>query len=395
MRLAAFAGEPAIWRLAVAQTLLYAGLYYIFPGLLSAWEAGLGRSRAELTLAFTAGMVAWALVAPWAGRQVDRGRGPLVLGAGPVAGGLALMALAAGPGPVGFVALWVVIGASMGISTYEPCFALVTSTRGVRARRSITMITLVAGFAGTLSFPFAHWVTAAAGWEAAVLAAGAVVILVAAPLAWTGARRLERTAEPRAVPAAGAMRDGARFLGRPAFWFLGFALSAAALAHSVVIGHLLPLLAERGIAAGTAVLAASSIGPMQVAGRLAMMAVEARVSNRAMTAAVFVAMTLAPLALLAAAGLPAALVPFVILQGAGIGVLSIMKPMVTRDIFGDRDFGLISGSLALPSTLASAAGPFAAALVWGAGGYGLVLDGVVALMLLGLLAFLLAARPAR
>src|SRR3546814_15539257 len=79
----------------------------------------------------------------------------------------------------------------------------------------------------------------------------------------------------------------------------------------------LPMLAERGIPDGMAVFAAAMIGPMQVAGRLAMMAVERQVSNRGITVACFLSVSLATVSLMTASLVPIMLVPFVLLQGSG------------------------------------------------------------------------------
>ena len=100
-----------------------------------------------------------------------------------------------------------------------------------------------------------------------------------------------------------------------------------AIDHGVVITHILPLLANRGIHPEAAVLAASMIGPMQVLGRLTLMAVERRVSVLVVSVGCYVAMALAGGALLGASVLPELVVAFVILQGAGYGVTSIVRPV--------------------------------------------------------------------
>ena len=45
-------------------------------------------------------------------------------------------------------AVWTAIGLVMAGCLYEPCFALLTRTMGLRARRAITAVSLVAGLAG-------------------------------------------------------------------------------------------------------------------------------------------------------------------------------------------------------------------------------------------------------
>jgi len=54
-----------VWPLAVAQTLLWAGAFYLFPSLLRTWESELGWTKTELAGAFTLALLLSALLAPW------------------------------------------------------------------------------------------------------------------------------------------------------------------------------------------------------------------------------------------------------------------------------------------------------------------------------------------
>lgn len=155
---------------------------------------------------------------------------------------------------------------------------------------------------------------------------------------------------------------------------------------------MLPIMAERGIDTDLAVLAASAVGPMQVVGRLIMLAVETRVGSRAITLACFLALGLAVLALLGAAASPLLLLPFVFFLGSGAGVTSIMKPVVTRDILGEADFGALSGALAVPFLAAFALAPVAGSLIWEVGGYDWVLAALLAVITVGTAAFVAASR---
>ena len=53
--------QRTIWFLAIAETLVWAGMYYIFPALLPRWEADLGWSKAQLSAAFTTALVVSAI----------------------------------------------------------------------------------------------------------------------------------------------------------------------------------------------------------------------------------------------------------------------------------------------------------------------------------------------
>ena len=188
----------SIAALAAAETLAWAGTFYLFPALLLHFERELG-GKTEIASAFTGALLASAFGAPLAGRIIDRGYGRELLAGSALAGGLFLVLLAGAETIVQFAAVWLGLGLAMAGCLYEPCFAHLTHTRGVGARRAITRITLVAGFAGTVSFPTANLIAGWGGWRASALAFAGVIILVAVPLMWLGA----------AAPAAASRRDGA------------------------------------------------------------------------------------------------------------------------------------------------------------------------------------------
>ncbi len=133
------------------------------------------------------------------------------------------------------------------------------------------------------------------------------------------------------------------------------------------------------------------IGPMQVAGRLAMMAAERHVSNLGIATVCYVALGIAALSLLGTSTIPALLVAFVLFQGAGYGVTSIVRPVITAEFLGRTNFGVISGLLALPFITATAVSPTIAAFVWERGGYDRVILLALAASGVGLLSLLSAA----
>lgn len=389
----------ALLCLALGETIVWAGLYYLFPALLLRWEEAEAWPKTLLTAAFAAAVMVSALVSPLTGRLIDRGNGPLVM-AGSALFGAAILALLPFAGSVEiFAFLWLLIGLAMGGSLYEPCFALVTRTRGVDARRGITLITLVAGFAGTLSFPLNHVVAEAGGWHAATWTFAILVAAVGAPLLWLGTSHLEkewRSRQPAVLPSGSARTTEPpppAIWKNPVFWSLAAGFSLLGANHGIVINHLLPILADRGIGAGTAVFAASMIGPMQVAGRLALMASEKHVSGRAVATGCFAAILLATVSLLLAEVEPAFVALFVVLQGSGHGIISIMKPVMIREVLGETNFGAISGTIAVPYLAAFALSPFVGSLLWEMGGYDLALAVGGFSSLIGLVCFRIASRP--
>ena len=60
------------------------------------------------------------------------------------------------------------LGVGIGMGPYDPAFAALTWLYGREARSSITGITLIAGFASTISWPLSALFLHALGWRAAL-----------------------------------------------------------------------------------------------------------------------------------------------------------------------------------------------------------------------------------
>ncbi len=381
--------------LALAQLLIWACIYYSFPALLLHWEKSFGWSRADLTAAITLAVFVSAFCSPLYGRLIDAGRGAQMMTGASILGGLCLLALALVEQRWQFYLIWGVIGVCMAGSMYEPCFALITRARGSSARRAIIFVTLVAGFAGTLSFPLAHGLTGVFGWRGAVIVFGIIAICLVAPIMWYGASGVERGGSAQSADTAGTRGGRHAFLGSAVFWCLALGFGLGAVLHGITLHHLLPILDERAVNPEVAVIAISFIGPMQVAGRLAMMAAERHVSNHGIAVACFGLMGASILLLIGAGSMPMLLVGFVILFGGAYGMVSIIRPVIARELLGGHQFGAKSGALALVYLAGSASAPFLGAVLESWGGYELVLPGLVLLALGGLGLYWIAQKQAR
>lgn len=381
-------GGAAVWLLALGQTLIYAGCYYSFPALLPDLEAATGWTKAQLALGPTLGFLIMAGLTPFTGRLVDRGFGGEMLIWAP---GLAALAVA-GLGLVGSLAGWLVLWALIGVAQagclYETCFAFLTRRLGAGARGAITRVTLVAGFAGTLAFPLGHWLGATLGGQGALMAFAALMALVM-PLNTVAVRQLRRRERAEfAVPPTppGTVRAALR---KPAFWIIAAAFTMIYMNHGILITYVLVLFADRGAEAGMAALAAASIGPAQVAGRLVLLAAGARVTTGQATVA-SVATVAGASAVLWAAGLaPVLIFGFALAQGAGAGLMSILRPVLIAEVLGRGGFGAISGAVAVAPILASAAAPSVGAALLALGGPHLVYAACLMLAIFGLLLVIL------
>lgn len=385
-----------IWCLAIAETLVWAGMFYSFPALLDHWEGDLGWTKTQITGAFTAALIVSAVLAPTAGRLIDQGYGRLVLTGCAVLGGVTVGLLSVVDQVWQFYLVWLVLGVAMAGCLYEPCFAYVTRIRAEHAKRAITLITLLAGLAGTVSFPTANIVAELFGWRMSALTFSGVILLVAVPLFWfaTAEGGVDRSIDKGAAKAVS--KAGLRAAMRTAtFWLLALSFTTIAMAQGLIITHLLPLLAEREVPLELAVLAASLIGPMQVTGRIVMVMAERYVSMTVVAAVTFLFMLGAATVLFFAGANPWLVFVFVVLHGSGYGVTSIVRPVVTAGLLGRSGFGAISGAMAVGFMGGIALSPVLASRIWTWGGYDLVLETAFGIVLVGFMAYMLALFSAR
>jgi predicted MFS family arabinose efflux permease len=166
----------------------------------------------------------------------------------------------------------------------------------------------------------------------------------------------------------------------------------------MLITHLLMMLAELGVEDGTAVLCISLIGPGQVCGRVWMVLMGDRVSMSGCFVAMCAAMATAQilLMLVAAGGAQWLIFPAVTLQGGAVGMGSITRPVLTKELLGTQDFGAISGLIASTCQVSTALAPTLGALLWVVGGdYHLLRGAMTAMVGIGLVGFALARQQAR
>ena len=364
---------------AISQTLAWATCFYSFPAFLPIWETQLGFSKTSLTGAYTLSLFVAAIFAPFVGRFIDKGSGSLVFSFGTILAFSCLFSLSKATEIWHFYFLWFFMGIAMSCSLYEACFAFLTTTMANNARRAITFVTLAAGFGGTISFSGAHFLTQFFGWRSAVLVFSLVILFVNLPLVWTATKMLNKFSKGLVRQSSRNLKDALSVMKKPIFWLIGGTFAFMSFNHGMLISHLLPSLYDRGLDAKTAVLAASCIGPMQVIGRLMMLASEKKVSVLSLCCVSFISMFVAGWSIFLGNLSLSLIIAFVVFQGASYGVLSIIRPTVISGLLGRNDFGIISGLLAVGFVLGSALAPLFGSLVWQLGSYDLVI--FVALLL--------------
>ncbi len=173
---------PIILALGTTQTLAWASSYYLPAILADPIARDLGVSSNWIFGAFSASLVISGLLGPWIGRRIDvvGGRQVLSMSNVTLASGLVLLGCATSIWVL--VAAWLLLGIGMGCGLYDAAFGALGRIYGQSARRAITGITLLAGFASTIGWPLTAWGLETIGWRDTCFAWAAAHILIGLPL---------------------------------------------------------------------------------------------------------------------------------------------------------------------------------------------------------------------
>ncbi|HSN72113.1 MAG TPA: MFS transporter [Steroidobacteraceae bacterium] len=338
-------GQAVAWRV-VASAALGVGagvtglVFYSFGLLIPALEESFGWRRAEIATGLLVLMFTGALVAPIAGRIVDR------IGSRPVAlvsllllaGGLAALSLQPGTLTVFYAGYFLI--ALGGAGTTPLVFTRAVKTWFDRRRGLALGLTLTGtGLAAALAPPYVTWVLTTYGLGPAYVALGLAVLLIAFPavLAWFRERPL-----PSGGDATRAMLPGlthAQARRDPKLYLIAIAILAISPCLGGLITQLPALLRDRGASAERVAAIVSLLGLTVLLARPLVGLLLDRVHARVVAGTFFAAPAIASLLLLgdSSSGWIAAALLIGLAAGAEVDLLAYL---VSR-YFGLREYGAI------------------------------------------------------
>ena len=161
---------------------------------------------------------------------------------------------------------------------------------------------------------------------------------------------LRRPGAPRRSPLGAAIRV-------PAFWGLVVAFAGYGLAFSAMSFHLIPILIERSVPMGVVMAIVALIGPMQLVGRVLLLAGQRHVTTIQLGAGIYFAFPISMAMLALGISDVYGLILFAILYGVANGLLTILRGMAVPEFIGPEGYGVVSGALTMPTNVMRAAGP--------------------------------------
>jgi MFS family permease len=331
-------------------------ILFTFGVLLQPISAEFNWPRSALASAVVVSHVTGGMMMPFMGTLMDRIGVRMValpaiviFAAATAAGGLL------GPSPLEFMLLYGFLGiVGAGHST-------LTYARAVSgwfdARRGLALGITLAGIGiGAAVLPkYTHYFVVSYGWREAYFALGGLLFAVGFPAVAFLVK--DKGAGEKRNGAAEAGLTLRQTLGTRQFWLTAAAMMIVAAAINGTIAHIVPILSDRGVAAGTATTAVAAAGLSLIVGRM--------LSGLALdrffavyVAAFFFSIPLIGMAMLGAGVSGEWAVAAAVLLGLGIGAEGDIMAYLTSRYFGMAHYGVIYGCILAFFTLGSGAGPW-------------------------------------
>jgi predicted MFS family arabinose efflux permease len=237
-------------------------------------------------------------------------------------------------------------------------FYHVTQTTAVRVspgaeERAIAVLTIWGAFASVVYIPLAAWLVTRLDWRATllILAASASTILLVGVALLDTRRRDSHSAAFRDVGRSVTTGRARRFL---------ISQTLAGIGVGTILVYQVPAMTAAGLALGAASFWAGFRGFAQLGGRLPLMPLVRSLGVANTLRLAYAAIAVGSMAL-AFAGNHLLAAVYAVVAGFGIGAVSPLVGMHSRNVFGEASLGTAMGLVSLVFYGASAVGPVATA----------------------------------
>jgi MFS family permease len=151
--------------LGISQIIGYGTVFYSYAILAPGFAAEFGVDPAVPFSVISAALLISGLVSPFLGRQIDRHGAPRIMVLGSIAVGAVYALAAAAPSFTVLTVLIVILQVIAVAILYGASFPTLAQFGGANARKAITQLTLIAGFASTIFWPLTGWLSGSFGWR--------------------------------------------------------------------------------------------------------------------------------------------------------------------------------------------------------------------------------------
>lgn len=274
----------------------------------------------------------------------------------------------------------------MALGLYEALFAALGAQYGERAGGAITGITLISGFATTLTWPAVAFAIEHLGWRTTCNAYGVMLLVTVAPLYLLVLPRGMRT-----IVKSHVKGDENTQIDPRIYNLLTTVFTLGAVIMTAMSVQLISLLQGQGYTLSAAIGLSALLGPSQVGSRI--LQIFSRKRHPIWTTLISVVFVAIGLFLVTVA--PGLTAIGLVLYGAGNGLRAIVRGLLPLTLMSPQQYVLLMGRMARPSLIGQALTPICGGYllqVWGAES---VLVGLSSLALLNVFLVFLLIRLIR
>ena len=357
------------WRIVVGAFFLnFAGIGIIMNTMgvfIKPVTESLGFTRGGFTLYFTISALSMMVMAPVMGKLLERYNIRLIMTVctAMMATSFALFSQCRTLTQFYIVAVFLGIGSAG--SHIIPVSMMITNWFIDKRGLAMGIVFAATGVGGMIFNPLANWIILNYSWQAAFLTFGLVIGLASIPTAlfivrakpadmgllpYGGEAALTRqsAAEQGGLTATKAFRTGA-------FWLLALIILLIAVANMGVLHHIVPYLTDLGFSSTTATTLMSLHMAMLIFGKVLAGSLADRLGLLKSYLMLMVGLMVS-IALLYGSQWMWVAVVFNILFGFSIAVRTVLPPLMTARVLGQKHFAVIYGFLNIFTTLGTAVG---------------------------------------
>ena len=351
--------------LGITTTIGYGTLFYSFTIMSTQIQNEFSWSKSFVFGIFSLGILLGGFLAPVVGKLLDNHGARVIMTAGSFLCFLGLFSISLIQNEWQYIFSILFLEVVSTLVLYESAFVAFSQLAGNKARIPITQITLIAGFASTIFWPLISYLLSIMSWRDVYVTLGLFHIILAMPIHYFVLKPnllIDNHSDEKNLT---NLQDSLNIQGenqKEAKIYLILIFSLIAIPVTVMQTHFMGLLAEFGFEMVSAVILGTIIGPAQVIARIVEIVFAKKISPLHSGFYSILLLCVGLMFLIFSGYSYYFALLFVIMYGAGQGLLAIIRGSIPLYLFGKTGYGKITGDINLYRNIVVATIPFGFAL---------------------------------
>lgn len=324
----------------------------------------LGFDRGDFSLYFTIAALSMALAAPFMGKLLSKYNIRVVMGIATTLLALSFFSYSQSTQLIHFYLLSVLLGIGSAGTHVIPVALLITNWFKEKRGLAIAIALAGSGLGGMLFNPLANYLITTYSWQTAYMILGGILAITTIPVALfvvrlhpseIGLKAYGDTAESTETIADLKGFTLGESVKTPGFWLLGLVLLLIGVMNMGVQHHVPAYLNDIGHSPAFAANIVAIFMGVLVLGKVVLGSIFDRFGSRVGVIFIFTVFALASF-ILTGSQIAAVAILFGLVFGFANAIMTIPAPLLTAELFGQKNYGVIYGVMSICYTLGSGIG---------------------------------------